>query len=351
MSSNKQVILTTEDWSPNSSKFMQPKINDRGGKSISIISTQTNRSLHLSTPLMMTWGISDYVDEKGDADGKFTMTLNFPNTDFATPATTAFLEKLKAFENYIIDEAVKHSESWWGQEMSREIVKFNFFSFLKYSKDKVTKKTDFTRPPSIRAKVPFYENKWAVEIYDTNKNRIFPCEQEHLTPIDFVPKMSNVACILQCGGIWIGGKGWGLTWKLIQCVVKPREIVSVYGKCHIQLSDAERASLESQQIKENENDEEIDEDIPSLPPAATPAPVVVPVAAPLPTPVVEPVSATMVEDSDDEKPAAAVAAPAKKLVKKPAVAAAVAPVEETSPATPVEEAPVKKAAVKKVVKK
>jgi len=31
--------------------------------------------------------------------------------------------------------------------------------------------------------------------------------------------MSNIACVLQCGGIWIGGKGWGLTWKMIQGVV------------------------------------------------------------------------------------------------------------------------------------
>jgi hypothetical protein len=43
---------------------MQPKINDRGAKSINIISTQSNRALHISTPLMMTWGISDFVDEK-----------------------------------------------------------------------------------------------------------------------------------------------------------------------------------------------------------------------------------------------------------------------------------------------
>jgi hypothetical protein len=42
--------------------------------------------------------------------------------------------------------------------------------------------------------------------------------------------MSNIACVLQCGGIWIGGKGWGLTWKMVQGVVKPREIVSVYGR-------------------------------------------------------------------------------------------------------------------------
>ena len=127
--------------------------------------------------------------------------------------------------------------------MSREVAKHTYFPFLKYSRNKETKKFDYTKPPSIRAKVPFYGNRWNVEIYDTESNLIFPSEDPNLTPVDFVPKQSNVACILQCGGIWIGGKGWGLTWKLIQCVVKPRESVSVYGKCHIQLSTEELETI------------------------------------------------------------------------------------------------------------
>ena len=120
--------------------------------------------------------------------------------------------------------------------MSREVAKHTFFPFIKYQKNKDTKKIDQSKPPSIRAKVPYYDGKWAVEIYDTKQNLLFPCGNENLTPLDFVPKQSNVACVLQCGGIWIGGKGWGLTWKLIQCIVKPREIVSVFGKCQISLS-------------------------------------------------------------------------------------------------------------------
>jgi hypothetical protein len=61
--------------------------------------------------------------------------------------------------------------------------------------------------------------------------------------------MSNVACVIQCGGLWFGGKGWGLTWKLVQCVVKPQEVVSVYGKCHIQLSTDELSMIEKEPVK------------------------------------------------------------------------------------------------------
>jgi hypothetical protein len=157
-------------------------------------------------------------------------------------------------------------------------------------------------------------------LYDTNGSLIFPCENEEMTPAHFVPKLSNVACVLQCGGIWIGGKGWGVTWKLVQAVVKPKEVVSVFGKCHIKLSEDEKNTIENHDI---EAEEEAD---------SVPAPIT-----------------TMVEDSDDEEEA--VVAP--KVVEKPAV---VAPKVVEKPAVvvapAVEEAPVaEKKVVKKVVKK
>lgn len=341
---SKPIVLSSVEWVPSKIKYMPPKVNDRGGKAINMISDQSKRSLHISTPMMMTWGISDFIGDNGESDGKFSMSLNFPNQEYAKPATDQFLQKLKDFENQILDDAVKNSELWWGEEMSREVCKHTFFPFLKYTKNKDTKKIDPTKPPSIRAKVPYYDGRWAVEIYDTQMNKIFPCENENLTPMDFVQKLSQVACVLQCGGIWIGGKGWGLTWKLIQCVVKPREIVSVYGKCHIQLSAEDLGAIETQQIPDvsEADEEEVVETVSSKVQSKIPFPVQA--------------TETTVPDSDDEKEPeeepepepvqVAVSAPApaavKKVVKKAAAPAPVA-VEEVS--VPVA------TAVKKVVKK
>jgi hypothetical protein len=278
--------------------------------------------------MMMTWGIADFIGDNGESDGKFSISLNFPNDEYKKPTTDKFLQQLKDFENYILDAAVTNSELWWGEEMSREVCKHTFFPFLKYSKNKDTKKIDLSKPPSIRAKVPFYDGKWNVELYDTKENLIFPCDNQNLTPVDFVPKLSQVACVLQCGGIWIGGKGWGLTWKLVQSVVKPREVVSVYGKCHIQLSSEDREAIDSQKIPDEDLEE--GEDLEQV------------VSAPIDT---------AAEDSDEEQeqevtPAPA-PAPTKKVVKK------AAPVTET----PAAEEPVVLAsaslepAKKKVVKK
>jgi hypothetical protein len=313
------IVLPVNQWNTSSIRYMQPKINDRGAKSINIISTQTNRALHISTPLMMTWGISDFTDEKtGESDGKFTISLNFPNEQYKTEATTDFLKKLKDFENQILDDAVKNSEVWFGDELSRDVVKHNFFPFIKYSKDKNTKKLDLTKPPSIRAKVPNYDGRWAIEIYDTNQKLIFPCDNDRMTPQDFITKLSKVACVLQCGGLWFGGKGWGVTWKLNQCVVKPQEIISVYGKCHIALSTDEITNMDKPVAEtEVEDDEE-------AVPASTP-------------------SQTLVADSDEEEEAEPAPAPVvKKVVKK-----VEAPVEVA--AEPAAEPAKKKVVKKKVV--
>jgi ABC-type multidrug transport system fused ATPase/permease subunit len=100
---SKAIVLSANEWNPENLKFMQPKVSSLGTKAISLISTQTNRSLHLSTPLMMTWGISDFVDEKGEGGGKYTMPLNFPSDDYRTQPTDDFLQKIQRFENVILD--------------------------------------------------------------------------------------------------------------------------------------------------------------------------------------------------------------------------------------------------------
>ena len=250
----------------------------------------------------MTWGVSDYTDEKtGESDGKFTMSLNFPNADYSNKQSEAFLEKLKEFEDHIIDDAVKHTEAWFGKERSREVIKDSFFPFIKYPRDKLTKKLDYSKAPNIRVKVPNYGGEWKnLEIYDTKQQLLFPSDNENLTPIDLVPKKSQVACVIQCGGIWTaGGNSWGVIWKLNQCVVKPPTDVSIFGKCNVVLSESEIETLETQPEADpgvvNEDEVEVFESTSSDK------------------------KDTAVEDSDDEEPAPAPApAPKKKVVKKAA---------------------------------
>ena len=324
---SKNIVLNMNDWNPQEVKYMAPKVNNMGGKSINIISKQTNRAIHISTPLLITWGISDFLDEKtGESDGKFSISLQFPNDDYRNESTDKFLAKLKAFEAQVLEDAVKNSELWWGEHQSMEICKHGFFPFLKYSKIKDTKKIDYSKPPTFRPKVPCYDGKWGLEIYDTNTNLIFPCEtdssQPPKTPMDLVPKLSRVACGLQCSGIWIGGKGWGLTWKMFQCIVKPVEVAKITGKCHIQLSNDDKKNMD-EPVRETSGDTT---EVSQFKQMGL-------------TPLIVPIS-TKVDDSDNEE---------ESVVEEEAVVEPV--VEEEAVVEPVVEEVVEPIVVKKILKK
>lgn len=318
MSSNQSMIINVNDWNVSANKYLTPKVNtSTQSKSITIISKQSNRTIHLTTPLMMTWGIADFVNDAGESNGKYNISLNFPMSENRTAKSDEFLAKLTEFENRVIDDAVLNSEDWFGQEQGREICKHGFFPSLKYSKNKDTKKIDMTKPPSLRPKVPFYDEVWGVEVYDTRGNLLFPGEDPRLTPMDWVPKLSNVACVIQCSGIWIAAKAWGITWKLVQCVVKPVEVESIKGKCLIELSPEDQVSIEG--------------------PPASVAPIIVAKAS---VPVVQS-NDTHVVDSDDEqeeeeKPVVVEPPkPVKKMIKK--IVAAPVIVEVISEPVPVAE--------------
>jgi hypothetical protein len=307
-------------------KAMAPKVNDKGGKSIALISTQLSKYLSLYTMMMMTWGISDFVGENGESDGKFGISLNFPTEGYDTPETRALLEKFREFQNVILDMAVENSMSWFGKKLTREVAEYTFFPIVKMSKNKETKQVDASSSASIRAKVPNYQGKWGVEIYTPKGELIFPCDDPNMTPMDFVPKMSNVACTLQCTGVWTGGKGWGVTWKLQQCIVKPKIVETVFGRCHIQLSEEDAEQIEKQPSVEAHEEA-------TSPPAQK---------AQVAAPIIQAIS-TEVEDSDDEQEQEQEQAPVQKQEEEEVVQEEPAPavVEEVKAAT----------VVKKVVKK
>jgi len=327
------VIIEFADWDIKQIKYMPPKINDKGGKAINLISTQTNRGLSISTPLMITWGISDYCDEQGNSDGKFSLSLSFPNDDYKTAESDMFLQKCKDFENKIIDDAVLNSELWFGKKKSRELVEDSFFPILKWSKDKVTKTLDYTKPPGLKIKVPCFKDKttgldkWSCQLYDIECNKIFPNENKNITPMDLVPKASNVVCGIQCTGIWTGGKGWGITWKLVQAIVKPKVVVSIYDRCHIRLSTNDKDAIAKQECKT--------EDLPELEE----------VAEPDLEEQQQIVESTVVEDSDNELDVVEPEKPVEEPVKKKIVKK-VEPTPEPTPEPAT--APVKKVIKKKV---
>ena len=249
MAANDKMFLNGVTDKLSDINYTKPKINNVGGKSIGILNKKTNKGLFVSTPLMLTWGINEYVDE---ASGKRTydMSLQFPNEEYTTSEIKQFLENMISFEKKIKEDAISNSKEWMNKaKITPDVVDALFTPILKYPKDPQTGDPDTTRSPTIRIKIPYWEGEWKCELYDMNKSQLFPSNSD-ITPAELMTKGSNTATVIQCGGIWFANGKFGVTWKLLQAVVKPKQ--SLKGQCFINLSKEEKTKMETSNPDEDE---------------------------------------------------------------------------------------------------
>ena len=80
--------------------YTKPKVNPNGRKSVGILNTSSKKSLYISTPLMLTWGVNEYKDEKTGKVQSYDMALQFPNNEYKYEETLVTCPKtLQMFLN------------------------------------------------------------------------------------------------------------------------------------------------------------------------------------------------------------------------------------------------------------
>jgi hypothetical protein len=251
------TIIDGTQFNVNNIMYSSLKANDKGGKSLNLLNKYTKTGLRLSTPLMLTWGAGEYIDEKGIGNGKYEMSLQFPQDEYSNEDCNLFLENMKLLEEKIKADALLHSKEWFGKvHKSIDIIEELFTPMLKYSKIKGTSEPDYTKKPVLRLKLPQYEGVWKSEIYDEDGNPLFPNkENSTVSPLDYLKKGATLAAIIQCGGIWFTNGKFTVTWKLLQAVVqKPKDSIS--GKCLVKLKHADKDKLKNSPTVEHVDIEE-----------------------------------------------------------------------------------------------
>ena len=288
-----QILSGVEFDAASDLTFTKAKINANGRKQVGILNSKIKKGVHLATPLMLTWGINEYVDDKTGSKS-YDMALQFPNDEYNNPECVAFLKNMQTLEQRIKNDAITNCKDWLNKtKTSADAVDALWTPMLRYPKDKETGDFDYSRAPTLKVKINFWEGEYKnTEIYDDNQVALFP-NDNGIVPLELITKGSHVATILSCGGIWVANGKFGVTWRLFQAVVKPR--VTLAGKCHISLSSKDKETLIASAAKEEEVNEEDEV-------------------------VVEHLASTTVADSDDEADAAesvteAVVEAAKEEVK------------------------------------
>ena len=230
----------------NSINIGQPKVNTSGGKNAPMFNRIAHSGLKISTPMMLTWGINEN-DFDGTGKKTYDMSLQFPSAEYATADTSAFLDNLKRLETMVKEQAIVNSKAWFGKVQSAEVVDAFWTPMLRYPKDKATGEPDYTKSPTFRVKLPFWDGKFKFEIFNVKGELVFP--KEGVNIMDVVPKGSEAKIILQCGGIWFAGGKFGITWKPFQMVVKPKMQLS-QGVCHLMSEEDAKQEVKIEEVKE-----------------------------------------------------------------------------------------------------
>jgi hypothetical protein len=239
-----QSIISGVSLNPDTDvKYAKVKVNNSGGKSVGILNAATNTALNLQTPLMLTWGVNENTDKKTGEVQSYSMALQFPSDEYKTPSVSKFFAAMQAFEAKVKRDAITNAKEWFGKAMSAEVINAIFNPVLSYSKNPATGEPDHTKNPTLRVKLPFYDGEWkGIEIYDSNNTALFP-SSDGKSPKDIITKGSDAALIITCGGLWFAGGSFGVTWRLVQAVLKPKPTLS--GRCHIVLDDDEQKRITS----------------------------------------------------------------------------------------------------------
>lgn len=299
-----EMIMNASDFNPKTDiTFADPKVNPKtSGKSVGIVNNKTKSSLKLRFPLALTWGAQLYTDPSSNRES-YSMSIQFPGDGYKTPQTEKWLANMCAMEDIVLNHVMANWKKLFNKPPpSKEAAEVLYTRSVKYSRDPNSGEINTTKSPTMKVKLGYWENKFDCEIYSPEGKMLFSHETHpNSSPIELIPKASQTAVIVQCGGIWFAGGKFGVTWKLLQAVVKPKPTLK--GKCLISLTQEDKAVISTQDLPTEEDDQE----------SSVTAMVVA-------------------EDSDDEEaapaPATVVKAPEPVVVAAAPVAVAAAPVEK-----------------------
>jgi hypothetical protein len=227
--------------------YSAPKAHASGGKVVNLYNKYFKESLTISTPLILTWGAQEGQDQMKNPTGKYTMSLQFPTSEYSNPDLDAFLKSIRALENKVKTDAMTYSKEWFGKTItSMEVMEEKFNVMLRYPKIKNSNESDLNKPPTLTVKIPCWNGTWKSEIYDDDGVPLYVNGKvnTHLSPLEYLKPKSHVICLIQCGGLWFVNGKVSITWNLKQAMVqKPKAIME--GVCFLKpkVQDKQRLQL------------------------------------------------------------------------------------------------------------
>ena len=228
--------------------YSAPKAHASGGKVVNLYNKHARESLTIATPMLLTWGAQESKDKQGNPLGKWTMSLQFPSSEYPNADGEAFLNSMRELESKIKEDAMTYSKDWFGKNItSADVMDEKFNVMLRHPKIKGTEEPDTSKAPTLTIKLPCWSGVWKSEIYDEDREPLYinGKTNSHLNPLEFLKPKTRVICLIQCGGLWFVNGKVSITWNLKQAIVqKPKQ--SMEGTCMLIPKESDKEILKNQ---------------------------------------------------------------------------------------------------------
>ncbi len=181
--------------------------------------------LMIETPTMSCpFGVSNYVNERGESSEKWTMQLSF-GKDPSGPVQD-LLRSMQAFDDFMLEKACENSVPWFTRRnLTKDSASMLYTPLVRFAKDKITGEVNDRYPPTVRFNVATMDGKFIVPTYNSEHKKI------NLSDVD--TKRARVNAILQCTHMWIAGGRFGTTWKAVQLLVVPGESIQGFAFANV----------------------------------------------------------------------------------------------------------------------
>ena len=141
----------------------------------------TKKQLHVSVPLMLTWGVNVREDES-TGRVSYDLSLQFPRPADQTDKDKEVLGAFQAMEDELMKAAVKNSKEWFNRaKMTEGQVDVLFNRMLYYPKHREgpnVGEVDESKGPTLRVKLDCWDGKFKSEIYDMDSQPLYPNDAE-----------------------------------------------------------------------------------------------------------------------------------------------------------------------------
>jgi hypothetical protein len=243
-------------------------------------------------PLETPFGLSVF-DKQGPPKYSVDLKLRGYDDPVNHPKTAVIYNAFHALDEFMLDQGVKNSASWFKGVKSREVLSELYTPVVRFSVDSDGNRKPY--PPTLKVQLRKRDDKFEADIYDENKRPLTDIPLE-----DIIVKGTVLTTLIQCTGVWFAGGKYGLSWKAIQIRAdkvphsfrgKPAFLDEEGGEEEAPAKPAKAASTALKFAALHDDDEEVNDDE-----------ALAPAAVPTPGPAAE-------EDEDEEEP---IPVPAKK---------------------------------------